>query len=130
MLNASTFTSLGREHREWIATLNPVMPIGNAVKLGIRSSRNQNIVVEPIGTDAKIASNTTGARKPKLTIVIAGETARAESFSLGGYKKNTNPELAAQICVKSPMVRLAERCWISWMLKELSVLPIGITASK
>ncbi|MBX8802589.1 phosphoethanolamine--lipid A transferase [Ochrobactrum sp. MR28] len=96
MLNASTFTSLGREHREWIATLNPVMPIGNAVKLGIRSSKNQNIIVEPIGTDAKIASTTTGARKPRLTIVIAGETARAESFSLGGYKKNTNPELASQ----------------------------------
>ena len=96
MLNASTFTSLGREHREWIATLNPVMPIGNAVKLGIRSGKNQNIIVQPIGTDAKIANNTSGTRKPRLTIVVAGETARAESFSLGGYKKNTNPELAGQ----------------------------------
>lgn len=96
MLNASTFTSLGREHKEWIATLNPVMPIGNAVKLGIRSGKNQNIIVAPLGTDAKVANAVSGNRKPRLTIVIAGETARAESFSLGGYKKNTNPELARQ----------------------------------
>lgn len=96
MLNASTFTSLGREHKEWIATLNPVMPIGNAVKLGIRSGKNQNIIVQPLGTDAKVANTGSGNRKPRLTIVIAGETARAESFSLGGYKKNTNPELARQ----------------------------------
>ena len=96
MLNASTFTSLGREHKEWIATLNPVMPIGNAVKLGIRSGKNQNIIVQPLGTDAKVANVVSGNRKPRLTIVIAGETARAESFSLGGYKKNTNPELARQ----------------------------------
>lgn len=96
MLNASTFTSLGREHKEWIATLNPVMPIGNAVKLGIRSGKNQNIIVQPLGTDAKVANAVSGNRKPRLTIVIAGETARAESFSLGGYKKNTNPELARQ----------------------------------
>ncbi len=96
MLNASTFTSLGREHKEWIATLNPVMPIGNAVKLGIRSGKNQNIIVQPLGTDAKVANVVSGNRKPRLTIVIAGETARAESFSLGGYKKDTNPELARQ----------------------------------
>lgn len=96
MLNASTFTSLGREHKEWIATLNPVMPIGNAVKLGIRSGKNQNIIVHPLGTDAKVANVVSGNRKPRLTIVIAGETARAESFSLGGYKKDTNPELARQ----------------------------------
>lgn len=96
MLNASTFTSLGREHKEWIATLNPVMPIGNAVKLGIRSGKNQNIIVQPLGTDAKVANAVSGNRKPRLTIVIAGETARAESFSLGGYKKDTNPELARQ----------------------------------
>lgn len=95
-LNAGTFISLGREHKEWIATLNPVMPLGNAVKLGIRSGKTQNIVAQPLGVDAKIATAGLSNRKPRLTIIIAGETARAESFSLGGYKKNTNPELAGQ----------------------------------
>ncbi|OUT24830.1 lipid A phosphoethanolamine transferase, partial [Acinetobacter nosocomialis P020] len=31
---------------------------------------------------------------PKLMILVVGETARAESFSLNGYAKNTNPELS------------------------------------
>lgn len=96
IINSSTFISVGREHKEWMATLNPVMPVGNAVKLGIRTSKNQNIIVEPIGLDAKIADAGTVTRKPRLTIVIAGETARAESFSLNGYNKDTNPELARQ----------------------------------
>lgn len=96
ILNASTFTSLGREHKEWITTLNPVMPIGNAVKLSIRSGQNQNIVVQPIGLDATVTNHNKADRKPRLLIVIAGETARAESFSLGGYHKDTNPELARQ----------------------------------
>ncbi len=95
LFQASTFMSLGREHREWIASLNPVMPIGSAVKLAVRSSKSQNIVVEPIGLDARVIE-TGQFRKPRLTVVVAGETARAESFSLGGYAKNTNPELSAK----------------------------------
>lgn len=90
---ASTFTSLGREHREWISTLNPLMPIGNAVKLALRSSRSKNVVVRPIGLDATVYDGYESGRKPRVLIIVAGETARAESFSLGGYQKETNPEL-------------------------------------
>ncbi|MEN5279251.1 phosphoethanolamine--lipid A transferase [Brucella sp. TWI432] len=90
---AGTFTSLGREHREWIAKLNPVMPIGNAVKLALRVSKSKNIVVQPIGLDARVTQNQSESRKPRLVVVVAGETARAESFSLNGYSRNTNAEL-------------------------------------
>ncbi|WP_408914194.1 phosphoethanolamine transferase [Brucella pseudogrignonensis] len=93
---AGPFTSLGREHRDWIAKLNPVMPIGNAVKLALRASKSKNIVVKPIGMDAKVAEDITKRRKPRILIVVAGETARAESFSLNGYTRNTNPELARE----------------------------------
>jgi lipid A ethanolaminephosphotransferase len=93
--HASTYLSLGREHRDWFATLNPIAPIVNVVKLVIRTTSNQNIVVQPLGTDAHIAS-APATGKPRVTIVIAGETARAESFSLGGYGVLTNPELAKQ----------------------------------
>lgn len=90
---ASTFISLGREHKEWISTLNPVMPIASAVKLGLRTNNSRNIIVQPIGLDATVADGSGTLRKPRLLIVVAGETARAESFSLGGYRKETNPEL-------------------------------------
>ncbi|EJN02120.1 phosphoethanolamine--lipid A transferase [Phyllobacterium sp. YR531] len=93
--HASTYLSLGRENRDWFATLNPIAPIVNVVKLAIRTTSNQNIVVQPLGTDARVYS-TAKTDKPRVTIIIAGETARAESFSLGGYYKNTNPELSKQ----------------------------------
>lgn len=32
--------------------------------------------------------------KPKVTVLVVGETARAANFSLNGYKRDTNPELA------------------------------------
>ena len=33
---------------------------------------------------------------PKLMVLVVGETARAENFSLNGYSKNTNPKLSQQ----------------------------------
>mgnify|MGYP006149682341 CR=1 FL=1 len=32
--------------------------------------------------------------KPRLVVLVVGETARAEQFSLNGYTKQTNPELS------------------------------------
>lgn len=93
--HASTYLSLGREHRDWFATLNPIAPIVNVVKLVIRTTSNQHIVAQPLGTDARVYSAAPSG-KPRVTIIVAGETARAESFSLGGYGQPTNPELSKQ----------------------------------
>ncbi|MGH6858785.1 MAG: phosphoethanolamine transferase [Phyllobacterium sp.] len=89
--HASTYLSLGREHRDWFATLNPVSPMVNLVKLAVRAGKDQNIVAQPLGLDAHVVAS---SPKPRVTIIVAGETARAESFSLGGYARPTNPELA------------------------------------
>ncbi|SDO92711.1 phosphatidylethanolamine:Kdo2-lipid A phosphoethanolamine transferase [Phyllobacterium sp. YR620] len=96
LINASTYMSLIREHRDWFGTLNPLAPIVNTVKLAIRETKDNNIIVKPLGQDAHVVGPAAGTRKPRVTIVIAGETARAESFSLGGYGPDTNPELARQ----------------------------------
>ena len=34
--------------------------------------------------------------RPPLFVVVVGETARADHFSLNGYDRDTNPELAAR----------------------------------
>ena len=39
---------------------------------------------------------------PKLMVLVVGETARAESFALNGYSKNTNPELSKQDILNFP----------------------------
>ncbi|GAB4551006.1 MAG: phosphoethanolamine--lipid A transferase [Rhizobacter sp.] len=47
----------------------------------------------PVGTDARVAARPSTA-KPPLLVLVLGETARADHFSLNGYTRATNPRLA------------------------------------
>jgi lipid A ethanolaminephosphotransferase len=47
----------------------------------------------PVGTDARLAPRASGA-KPPLLVLVLGETARADHFSLNGYERPTTPRLA------------------------------------
>lgn len=49
-----------------------------------------------IGEDARKGPLVTSAAKKTLVILVLGETARAENFSLGGYARETNPKLKQQ----------------------------------
>jgi lipid A ethanolaminephosphotransferase len=82
-----------RNNRIIIKTLNPISPIISAVKFAIHEDRNRTIVAAPLDLDAKQGAVIEKAGKPVVTIIVAGETARAQDFSLGGYERNTNPEL-------------------------------------
>jgi lipid A ethanolaminephosphotransferase len=46
-----------------------------------------------IGMDARVAASAGAKRKPRVVVLIVGETARAASFSLLGYDRATNPQL-------------------------------------
>ncbi|WP_457661366.1 phosphoethanolamine transferase [Sinorhizobium medicae] len=92
--NGGTFIFSTREHRDWFRTLNPIFPVGSAASFLVDQSREQSIILQPIGTDAKVADALPSAdRRPRVTIVVVGETARAQNFQLGGYARETNPEL-------------------------------------
>jgi lipid A ethanolaminephosphotransferase len=94
---AGTFAFAIRQHRDWFYTLNPLFPIGSTVKFAMGSSKELGVVVQPRGEDARVAdSGTKTPRKPRVTIIVVGETARAESFQLGGYERATNPELSKE----------------------------------
>ncbi len=90
---SGTIFWLVRQHHEWTGMLNPVTPLASAVKFAARKQSDGHIVVQSLGEDARVASNAGG--KPRVTVIVVGETARAENFSLGGYARPTNPELAA-----------------------------------
>ncbi|MBB6484152.1 phosphoethanolamine transferase [Rhizobium lusitanum] len=96
-----TYAGIGRAHRDLMDTLNPVMPVANAVRYVIDSTRDANVVAAPLGTDARRVGIVDNG-KPRVTIIVAGETARAQNFSLGGYDKPTNPELAKRDVVYFP----------------------------
>lgn len=95
LTNGGTFIFNIREHRDWFRSLNPIFPIGAAGSYLVKSTEEANIKAEPIGLDAKVADALVpGTRKPRVTIIVVGETARAQNFQLGGYERETNPELA------------------------------------
>ncbi|WP_349956068.1 phosphoethanolamine--lipid A transferase [Rhizobium sp. ZPR3] len=96
-----TYAGVGRAHRDLMDTLNPVIPITSAVRYVIDTQRNANVVAQPLGTDARKVG-VVDKGKPRVTIIVAGETARAQNFSLGGYAKMTNPELAKRNVVYFP----------------------------
>ncbi|OWS77496.1 phosphoethanolamine transferase EptA [Pantoea sp. VS1] len=55
-----------------------------------------------IGEDAKKGPLITAEPKKTLVVLVVGETARAENFSLGGYARDTNPQLKKQQVIYYP----------------------------
>lgn len=88
-LYASTF----RNHRELRLQLVPSNYLGGLYSV-LRSQRKTDL--ERVGTDAKKVD---GRPRPLLVVLVVGETARADNFSLGGYPRPTNEALAGKSLV-------------------------------
>jgi lipid A ethanolaminephosphotransferase len=84
-----------REHRELRYLLAPTNYI-QAFHSYIKYQHKQAVVVASLGTDALKTVRGNGNRQRAVTLLVVGETARAANFSLNGYARNTNPELARQ----------------------------------
>lgn len=95
VLNFQTFSSLGRNHAVLRDLFNPVNVI-NAVRGQLkRSFAAEPRVLQTIAPDAQRGPSFIGIdRKPLLFVLVIGESARAASFGLHGYARNTTPELA------------------------------------
>jgi lipid A ethanolaminephosphotransferase len=68
----------------------------NGLKHHLGKSLATPIKISAIGTDAHKTTMTSHLDKPTLFVLVVGETARADHFSLGGYTRNTNPELSRE----------------------------------
>ncbi|MDD3342068.1 MAG: phosphoethanolamine--lipid A transferase [Sulfurospirillaceae bacterium] len=83
------YTSFFRENKTLRFYSNPTYPIYSAGKYLYNSFSQRSLIVKTIGLDAQ--------QKPsqhrRMTIVVVGEAARANRFSLNGYERETNPLL-------------------------------------
>ncbi|XPV68049.1 MAG: phosphoethanolamine transferase [Halarcobacter sp.] len=98
------YSSFFREHKPLRYHVNPIYWIYSISKY-INSSVNSGpIVVKPIGKDAKIIPDKNGKEdeKTELVIMVVGEAARADRFSLNGYEKETNPLLKKEDIINFP----------------------------
>lgn len=106
--NSSSFF---REHKIILKYSNPgnyVFGLGKYVRDQLKSHNNKPIVV--IGKDANIPATDIDR---DLIIMVVGETARADRFSLNGYEKQTNPLLEEQDVVSFTNV---ESCGTSTLI--------------
>lgn len=86
--------SIFREHRAIRFTIVPHNYVTGLRAYFKHQSLETQVPLQAFGSDAHRVLDASGARKPVLLVLVLGETARAESFGLQGYARNTTPELA------------------------------------
>jgi lipid A ethanolaminephosphotransferase len=88
------FSSLMRNHTTLRYMVSPINGWYSLARATTRSNQAQhNTPPAPVGRDATLAVRRTGTPPPLLVLVV-GETARADHFSLNGYDRPTNPGLS------------------------------------
>jgi lipid A ethanolaminephosphotransferase len=85
------YASFLREHKSLRSYANPGYFIYSAIKYSTGSlAVKSRQVLTSIGADAQIPASDV---ERELFILVIGETARADRFSLNGYSRDTNPQL-------------------------------------
>jgi lipid A ethanolaminephosphotransferase len=94
LLVFSDLASLMRNHKQVRYLITPGNVVASlASNAWGRGSRPEGPKV-PVGQDARLAASWHQRARPALFVLVVGETARAQNFSLDGYARPTNPELA------------------------------------
>ncbi|WP_185970729.1 phosphoethanolamine transferase [Pseudoluteimonas lycopersici] len=83
-----------RNHRELGHLANPVAVLSATLSYAHELHHTVNVVAAPLGRDARRADGMAAGGKPVVFVLVLGESARAASFSLDGYARDTNPELS------------------------------------
>lgn len=88
------YAAIFRENRDLKSMISPQNTIASTLSYYKKKSPKEKLPLIYYGEDAHVVQIAAAAKHRKLMVLVVGETARAESFSLNGYKKNTNPELS------------------------------------
>ena len=91
MLSSQDFSTLFRSHREVRYLVTPANYVVSLSSVLLSSPPGPKKALLPVGLDARQA-RTMG--KPRLLLLVLGETARAQNWGLNGYARQTTPELA------------------------------------
>lgn len=87
---SSHYASFARVHKPLRYYINPTYPLYTAIKYLRHLGENDNRSLTLLGSDAEIPASDIHR---ELVVVVVGETARADHFSLNGYPRETNPLL-------------------------------------
>lgn len=86
----SFYRSFFLDHQPLRYYANPTYYLYSAVKYIHESFKKEETELTPLGRDAALAASDT---REELIILVVGEAARSDHFSLNGYDRETNPLL-------------------------------------
>jgi len=86
-------SSLLRNHREIRYLVAPANYLVALSKVLLTAPPGKKAPLLPIGEDV-VRKPTAKARKPRLLVLVVGETVRAQNWGLSGYARQTTPRLA------------------------------------
>lgn len=86
------YASVFRNNKELVKSLSPSNSIV-ATNSWYAHNKMDNLPLVKIGEDAVQKPEMHSGPRKNLTILVLGETSRAQNFSLGGYQRETNPRL-------------------------------------
>jgi len=93
LVNYQGLSSLFRNHKELRLMVVP----SNYLSASIGYLREQVVTAQTpflkIGEDAKLSSDWAQHTRKSLTVLVVGESARAENFGILGYNRDTTPQL-------------------------------------
>ncbi len=89
------YTSFFREHKPLRYYTNPTYTIYSCAKYINRTYNVRDTAIARIGLDARVVEpdGDEDDGRTELVILVVGEAARADHFSLNGYQRDTNPLL-------------------------------------
>ncbi|WP_457649427.1 phosphoethanolamine transferase [Profundibacter sp.] len=96
MANYKTFSSAIRNNKDLMGSFQPGAPLINTIRYANMVLNTRDIVLQPRGEDAVKGPLIKAEDKPVLTVIMLGETVRAQNFGLNGYERDTTPELGAR----------------------------------
>jgi lipid A ethanolaminephosphotransferase len=85
--------SLTRNHKQLRYMINPFNSVYAVTLLTVGQAAQAIKPLQAIGEDAKLLQKPTSEANAPLVVLILGETARAANFGLGGYARDTTPQL-------------------------------------
>lgn len=84
------------DNKDLMGSFQPGAPLSGTIRYVQLMLSSRDIVLQARGEDAQRGPLITAAEKPVLTVIMVGETVRAQNFGLSGYARNTTPKLAAR----------------------------------
>lgn len=88
-------SSLMRNHKELRYLVTPANYVWSLAAVAAADAHGARAPRQPIGLDAQPGAGWARQQRPRLVVLVVGETARAANWGLDGYARQTTPQLAA-----------------------------------